>query len=375
MTQSLSRLCFLANELRQPLPKWLIKYLPQGEIIQQIAQTGIVGVNLTEEIELDQLKGLVAKGSQLGPANSVEWRTIVTQLALEELEEQRDFLSEDDFMRAISKLVEFKKGGESLIYLDEGTWNEEGTEIPKWNTGIEPLDMIQQGFYQGVFILMAPPGTGKTSKMLRLAAEMRKNHVADEIWHYQLEIPKAMLQYRIGPLRDELKANKTPFIPGKDRIFYGLRPFSEVLHEVQLHPNPDRVIFYDSPDVLAAAMGEDRRLELGSIYRDLVQLKQYCKAIFVASQPRRRDSNKKLVMESVSEAWEKAWYADGILGFQRLGMASSRIGIYRAAVLKNRFGPPDGEIRYNFDLINLSMTLRPDSKVTTSAGWDDEENW
>jgi hypothetical protein len=305
-----------------------------------------------------------------------EWRTLITQVCLEELEEQRDLMDEDSFMRVISQLVDFKKGGQSLVYLEESDFDDPGHDIPKWDSGVEPLDRIQQGFYQGVFVIMGSPGTGKTSTMLSLAAMMRLKNVADEIHFYQLEIPKSMFQYRAAPLMDYLKEKNRPFKKGKDKIFYGLRPFSEVLLRVQQDPNPNRVIFYDSPDVLAASIGEDRRIELGNIYRDLVILKQYCKAVFVASQPRRRDSNKRLQMESVSEAWEKAWYSDGIIGIQKIGLTNSHTAIHRAAILKNRFGPCDQEIRYDYDMISLLPKLRNDSTVTSASGWSEsEEGW
>ena len=83
-------------------------------------------------------------------------------------------------------------------------------------------------------------------------------------------------------------------------------------------------------------------------------------------------------MESVAEAWSKAWYADGIIGVQRIGMAGPSKGIYRAGVLKNRFGPPDNEIRYDYDMITLEASIRGDSKVISAQGWEDEEgqdNW
>jgi hypothetical protein len=66
-------------------------------------------------------------------------------------------------------------------------------------------------------------------------------------------------------------------------------------------------------------------------------------------------------MASVAESWAKAWYADMIVGIQPAPAQQLRF-----RVLKNRFGPRDNQITFNFNLEDLTWD---------STGELDLEDW
>lgn len=362
-TKTLPRLLYLAQELRSPVPTNLIKYLPQGEIINSIASYGLTGSELNLGLPRDQLEALIEEGARDGKAVEGEWRFIVAQLITDQLMDERETMKQADFLPKMEALSKFMTGQVSIITTEEGGFiDDSANPIEKWSSGFDPFDTIQEGFYQGLFIVMGPPGSGKTSHLISIAENMRRTGMASSIWLHQLEIPRRMFEYRLRPVVKRTKFREN------DRIYYGMRSMQELLEAARKDPDPNRIIIHDSPDVLAPASGDDRRFDLENIFRDLVLLKSYCKAIFVASQPRRKD--KRVKMESVAESWAKAWYADGIIGIQKMGSRGSNT-LMRAAILKNRFGPCDFEIKYNYDMVTLTGEL--DGNRKAAAGWDEPD--
>lgn len=367
-SQQAARLFYLAQELRSPIPANLVKYLRQGEILQGLASYGVSGLEQGLGIERKQLQKLIDLGAKEGKATREEWKFLVTSLITEELIAQKDSMKLADYIGRSDALSRWMNGSSSLINSEEGTWEDDGEMIAKWDIGFPPFDMIFEGFYQGLFTIMGSTGTGKTTHMLALAEQFRRTKRASEVWFFQTEIPQAMFKYRMRPI-----SQRTKFIPGKDRIFYGHQSIAEIIEMCKSNPDPNRVIFHDSPDVLAGGSAEEgRRFELESLFRDLVILKSLCKAVFVASQVRRKD--RRITIASGSESWAKAWYADGIIGLQKMGFTGEN-ALMKAVVVKNRFGPVDFEINYEFDQVEIKGTLGPKSKKR-AAGWteDDGEN-
>lgn len=359
-----ARLFYLANELRTPLPASLLKYLPQGELLQAIASFGLAGAESGLGLSRAQLEKLMKQGSKDGKPTREEWRYLATHLITETLIDQKETMKTEDFMQKMNLLSRWSNGASSLVEVGEGGFTNDGVNIEKWDSGFSPFDIVMEGFYTGLFIIMGSTGTGKTSHMLSLAESLRRKKLASEIWFFQTEIPQPMFKYRMKPMTE-----RTKFLMGKDRIFYGLQPISEIIEMVKSHPDPNRVIFHDSPDVLAGGSVEDgRRFELESIFRDLVILKSLCKSVFAASQVRRKDRSIKIT--SAAEAWAKAWYADGMLGIQKLGFRNEMAHM-KASVVKNRFGPVDFEIQYEYDQVNLLGSLNGKSKKRAS-GWEEE---
>jgi hypothetical protein len=91
--------------------------------------------------------------------------------------------------------------------------------------------------------------------------------------------------------------------------------------------------------------------------------------VFVASQIRRKDRTVKIT--SAAESWAKSWYVDGALGIQKMGFRG-QTALMKGVVVKNRFGPADFEVQYEYDQANLIGALNSKSKKRAS-GWEDNE--
>ena len=356
------RLFYLASELRQPIPKSLLAYVPQGEILQHLATYGLNGVSTGLGIAEDQLRQLIDTGSMDGPASQKEWRYLTSKIIDQELDEAKEELPLEAYLALMRMLDLYYSGQTSLIEKTDGDFLPDGpvADIPKFSTGFEPLDALFQGFYQGVFIIMGQPGTGKTSHMISIAEMIRKTQVANSIWMFQMEIPKPLFEYRIHPASARVK-----FRPEIDHIYYGFTPVVEMISMAQTDPDPERIIFFDGPDILAES-GETKRMNLEQIFRELVILKQLCKAVFVTSQPRRND--KILQQTSVADAWAKAWFADGIIGIKEMGTTPRGISHFKASSLKNRFGPSHLSINYDYNLVDLTYSFT--GGTPSSSGWE-----
>jgi len=361
-----ARLLYLAHELRAPLPASLIKFIPQGEVVNAIASFGIAGVEAGMKLSRPQIQELLKAGAKDGKATRDEWKYIISNLVTDSLIEQKDTMKLSEFMAKTDLLSKYINGGASIIATEEGGFSADGENIEKWDLGFGPFDSIFEGFYQGLFVILGSTGTGKTSHMLSLVEQLKKNKLCSEVWFFQTEIPRRMFEYRLKPIL----GRGAKFVKGKDRIFYGQQSLPEIIEMVKANPDPNRVIFHDSPDVLASSAEEGRRFELESLYRDLVILKALCKAVFVGSQVRRKDKAVKIT--SAAESWAKAWYADGMIGIQKLGFKGTN-ALMKAVVVKNRFGPAEFEITYEYSMTQLTGTLTPKSKPR-AAGWQDDED-
>ena len=131
---------------------------------------------------------------------------------------------------------------------------------------------------------------------------------------------------------------------------------------------------YDGPDAIAGGEAEGRRFVIESIYRELVTLKQMCKAVFVPSQPKRGEQQG-MSLESVAEAWAKAWYADTVTGLIRQGNPTQD-GAHRLKMInfKNRFGPLGTSAYYNIDYktYDYEMNEGPTFTVATNDNSESE---
>lgn len=369
MNQLLPRLLYLANELRSPLPRGIAKLVPQGDLLMTMSTIGVVGTTQSLALEPEQLTSLIDAGSTKGKATLEEWRQLIAFIGVEKLIEERDDLELREFIRRNETINAFLNGSASIIPVLRTNWNDpDASDVIKWDSGLDFLDAVVEGFYHGLFVYMGGPGTGKTSLLLSTAESLRANGFADEIWFFETEIPRDMFQYRLRPL----KKRSYPFVDGKDQIFYGQSSMTEILELIHAYPNPNRVIIYDSPDVLASGADDNRRFELERIFRDLVVIKNVSKAVFVASQMSRKDKDPKLT--SVSESWSKAWYADAIIGYRQMGVRGTS-ALMKAAVLKNRFGPSGFEVTFKYDLVDLTGSL--DGGKKKAIGWEDtnEGDW
>ncbi len=362
-----SRLIYLADFLRIPVPKSILRLIPSGDIIGSIVSVGIKSTALEMRIEESQLMNIYneGKGKDELKASEHEFRILLGIMAEETLIHNENLTITERMTKRV-EIAEFVMANRSqLIEYEEISlggdidWNT--VELPTFATGFQPLDLLTGGgLAQTLVTLMARPGEGKTSTLLTIMGALRKTNVCSSIWYFSLEMPKQMMLYRAKPLLTSIE-----FIDGKDRFFCGQYPPSEVLRLINEDPDPDRVIIYDSPDALGGS-GE-RRFVLEDIFRDLVQIKTNSKCVLTASQPRRADGQN-LRIDSVAESWQKAWYSDMILTLVDLGRnPNTGMNHLSLATVKNRFGQKGLTVDYQYNYADLSYHDAPDP--TDSSGW------
>lgn len=347
-----SRLVFLLARHKMLVPGSVARFLPFGNELKNLHK-GIGELGPVEEFG-----PLYEEGSKLGDGTSDEAIAITSRLV--EGSTQLDTSGRIALYHELIKWGEKHKTGTEMVYAELLLEDTPGRpfEIPKFDTGFVPLDEITGGFYQSLVVIMAAPGTGKTSIMLTMMEELRRNNQAESLWFFENEIPSGMMQGKIAPI-----LKRTEFIPEKDRIFCGPYDSDQIVELVAKDPCPDRVVFFDSPDVVFQSGGE-RRFDLEKAYRDMVGIKSLAKMIVVASQPRRND--RQLTMTSVAEAWQKAWYADIMIALQRNGLSQ-----LLSRVVKNRFGHNMQSLYFDYDYIDLSWHFSSNGSGESEWGeWD-----
>lgn len=346
---SLGRLVYLLVRYRVQIPRRLRPLLPGGNWLSELHKG--VGSASLHGIEMEDLSRLYRAGKKAGPGSADEAKALIAKAidlgirsdAVEPLERIRVYSTLERFMVS-SEMLE-----EGMIQLD--AMKDEGEEgVPKFDSGFLPIDLVLRGCYQGILTIMGYPGTGKTSLMLTMMEEIASTESASSVVMFQNEIPKGVMAGRVRPITERVQ-----FREG-DLIICASWGTPEILSWVEEHPDPDRVVFFDCPDVIAEA-GEGRRFALEGIYQDLVKLKQVSKMVVTSSQPRRRDGPGSLSLTSVAEAWAKAWYTDMLVSIQVSGRGPQGRHQYRLRVHKNRFGPSDGDIVFTYDLTDLTWEL------------------
>lgn len=362
-----ARLVYLAEVLRIPVSKVILRLIPNGEIIGSIVDIGIHATALELGIAEKQLMNVYTegKGEDDTQASEYEFRLIIASMAQATLDfddkltitqklEKHVIISE--FVNSTrSQLIEYEEAslaGDSIDF--------EQIAIPTFNTGFQPLDILTEGISQTLVTFMARPGTGKTSTFLTIMGELRRTNVCNSIWFFSLEMPLQMMQYRAKSLLTSIE------FKDDDRFFCGQYTPTDVLRMIDANPDPDRVIIYDSPDALGGG-GDQRRFVLEEIFRDLVRIKTNSKCVLTASQPRRADGNN-LHLESVAESWQKAWYSDMIITIVDTGR-NPRTGMnrLRMATVKNRFGVNGRVVEYGYNYSDLTYTNTHAS--LEASGW------
>lgn len=362
----LPRLVFLAAKHSPVLPRIILRWLPQSDLIKQVAKVGIAGAHVELGVEATQLQKLFEKGAKEGAGTLEEFKILVANVCVEELELSKEELSFSKFMQSFASIHKWLESERDLVGYAEASLLDPG-EIPeqiKWDTGFDPLDLVTGGLYQGIWTFIGRPGDGKTTMFLTFMEELRKSNAASSVWLFETEIPMNLMLYRAQPI-----LKRTKFVED-DRIITGLTPVEEIIDRLDADPDPERVIIYDSPDVLAAGGESDqRRFVLEEIYRNLVRVKSRCKAVLTASQPRRKD--RYLSLESVAESWAKAWYSDGVITLGKAGGTPGSFETVQLRVVKNRFGISGQDLKFQYHFGSLEWH----APHLAGGAWGEDEDW
>lgn len=343
-----SRLIYLSAKLGSQapaIPRQLTKYFPEVELIEACKLGAEAAADMID-VEPVQLKTMYKAGRKQGKeATQEEFRVLIGK-AIQENVEETD-LAFDKKIGLFGLIDRFVNGTDQAMIMygktGLGSTMKEPEEIEKWKSGFKPLDLIMGGMYQGILVVMAPPGSGKTTTMLVLAQCIKKMHPEWPVWFFEQEIPERLMLSRMKPLIE------TGVFTDDDTLITGGMSIHEITEELNNDPthNTDRVVFIDSPDSMPGMSSDNRRFELGYIYRELVRIKERSRLVVVASQPRRKNKAN-FTLQDVAESWEKAWYCDMMVGIWHIG--DNRLQMKN---LKNRFGPMGKEVSFDLDLATL----------------------
>lgn len=369
-TSDFSRLVFLASELHIAIPSAIVKNVHQGDLIQSIASEGLHGAASTYSISVEQLENLRWQGSQVGPASEQEYRNLLVKQAVLNLEENRHDIHITKYMAMMRQVTDFYfiESGNLIenesVALDE-IHNIELGSVDRFGSGFEPFDMITGGFYQGIFMMTGKTGHGKTTAMLALMKYLRQNNMVDEQIFYETEIPLKMMKYKLRMIKDVFSS--------KDILRCGHANIDMMIEHAKENPNPNRVIYIDSPDVMAGGTGEGKRFYLESIYRKLIMLKDLSKMVVVASQAKQKGND--IELESASDSFDKTRYTDCMMGWKRLRVLPDGYSIIRVNTPKNRFGLPDQAVTFQFDYNTFDYRLDGSSKDDLIDVDEEDDTW
>lgn len=342
-----SRLVYLIVQHKVQIPQPLVRFLPYGsELSQAWKGLGCMG-------SLDLIGPLYRKGKAWGEGTLAECVEILFRAVEPRLSE----LPPSKRLELYKILQEMYLGeNTTLVEYEEFSFEDEieEEEIPKFDSGFGPLDQVMGGLYQGVLIFMGTPGTGKTSIMLTLMEELNNLYPNREIWFFENEIPGRLMKARTSPIRKRL--GKTD----KIKIFTGPHNAFTILDKVKANPNPDRFIFFDSPDVDAGVNTGVKHEDLEEAYKALIRLKMLSSLVVASSQPRRSDNV--LSLKSVGQSWAKAFYCDALAGLELNGFNTIKLTMF-----KNRFGPRDRSIYFQYDYTEMTWNI----DGITNNDWSD----
>lgn len=332
-----ARLVYLLTKHQVRIPKNLARYIPGSEWLGQL-HLGLGAAVVQLDVPIEQLRRFYEHGETLGMGSEREARMLLAQMADDEIQRRDlELPARLDLYSTLNRFVE----QESLIEDAEVVLSDAKipAAIPKFHSGFDPLDMVTGGLYQGLLVVMARSGTGKTSLMLTLMEQLVAQNIP--CLFVENEIPQPMMLGRMKPL-----LARTKFTP-RDRLICGGWTARDVLNYVREHPDPERVVFFDGPDVDTGTEGTDLRHTLARAYSDLVRVKGLSRLVVTSSQANRKGET--IQLNSVAESWSKAWFADMIVGANSLAGGQMRL-----KVLKNRFGPRDNSAIFPYNLEDLS---------------------
>lgn len=349
-----ARLVYLLTELKVRLPKPLLTVLPGSEWIAELHLGGAAS-----DIPLERFQNLYTQGASMGPGSIDELRILITRILQTNVD--ADALGPKKILAIYQALVEMAPGSTMLLEpeeLDLAAWQSNpgvDEELVKWQSGFAPFDKLIDGFYQGLMVIMAKPGVGKTSLMLSLCEALIQNEIVDSVLFVENELPLTMMKYKMRPM-----LRRTKFRP-TDRLICASWSAGQIMQWIQENPNQNRAVFYDSPDIGVSSDPEMRRFTLEQAYQQLIAIKQVSRIVVTSSQPNRKTANDPS-MEGTAESWAKAWYADMMIGLSSSSLAgedgSNRL---RGRTLKNRFGVSGTEVsfQYNYQTMTASEVADP----------------
>lgn len=359
--ERMPRLVYLASRLEREavrMPRDIRRLVPNFELYEEVAKNGLEGASESLEIPRVQMLKLAERGKEGGKGSLAEFRMLVAKEVMDN--DSLDDLAMPKRLSILSLLDRYvNNAADNIIETDESPLNTRDIpdDIPKFNTGFTPLDAtLVDGVYQGILMVMARPGEGKTSTMISIMESLKHSFPDSEHMFFEQEIPLRLMLARMKPVLDRTKFHEY------DTVVCGQLSIEEIMKRLERGAGKrDRIVYIDSPDAMPGLTSQNTTTELGHIFRQLVRIKEQAKLVVVSTQPNRRESGE-LSKTSTANSWEKVWYVDMMVSVAKLNANRMKM-----KCLKNRFGIEGTEVMYQYDLKNFTF----DASLIQTA----EEDW
>jgi hypothetical protein len=247
-----------------------------------------------------------------------------------------------------AKLESFSKGNASLIDNDIGGFDkyteEQGTVIP---SGFTPIDYLNGIMPNTLMLLGAHSGSGKTSMMLSLADSIAKQH-SKRVVFVSLEMTRNTV------------ANRAKHLSLKDSADNVIVAGQTSLQDIEEYVNENTIIVVDYADLLLTKYGSDTRLDIATIYANLLRMSKRCFLLVTATQLN-RDAT--ITLNSLSESSYKSFYSESIYAIVKGGMSigDSSSNTVTLTCLKHRYAVSGHRCSFNFNYETLQVTSEPTS--------------
>lgn len=320
----------LPQRWRRVVPSWVID---PGTLQAKFRQELVAAAKELGTGSLDELTTLLASAADQAEVNPQEKIKLYETILL--LGDGK--IIRDETPKSVSQLVE------------EHT---ETTQILKTATFLDSLYGLS-GIPKGLHIIQGKPGSGKTSLLVSLCAQLSRS---SGVVYVETELPIGVfLDLKIRPLLKEERLEPSNFFIAAGSLA------EEEVESINWKPDLQyKILVVDSPDLLIGS-GEVRE-EYAGIYKRLGKLRDSYDLVFAVSHVRRKDRT--IGLESMAESWYKAWIADGVISLVTQFIGSH--GQMSLSLEKNRYGPR-GSCTISFDFLK--------SEILGSLQSQDEDGW
>jgi hypothetical protein len=339
--QTLTRLFYLADTLRQPIPYDLAKFISNSDIINGVAEIGLHGLSETQNVDFGKLKRFHGLGKTDAPASKKEYQALISSLAYKGVQQRamRGTLSDDEAMKMIARAHDYRHvrhvyGSESVSL----NLNSEFEYVPSDLIQFPGISNLVTVFApQTLFCLGARPKTGKSIYTFAFALELMRQGIIDEIDFYFIENSK---NHVMAIMHDAHTDDFTNEQRENVNVHVGPLAIDEAFVErFRDNPNPKRLVVVDSPDHVVASMPMERRFAYEQVLGRLLDIRKYNRYVGYTSQLNRQGTGKPK-LEHLSEADFKAQMSDLIIGLWR-DVANPAVGDIQSmntTVLAQRHG-------------------------------------
>lgn len=285
-TTNMTRLFFLAVDLRPSLPpSKLMNMLGRtwGPIIAAGAEHGLGAAVSLPKAAPEQIQELLLMGAEAGPGDLAEFRALLSASIYENIC-GNDGLSTLDQMRYSGELYRWYDGRNSAN--GDGVYRMDAEiDVPPFTkTGLWPLDRIcgSKGVPQEVITVLARPETGKTSFVMALGCEWKRQQLG----------PVSFIQTELSPSAVRMKwdgmTGTEQLWDDGDVMVFGRRAAEQELLRVIEQPDPGRLIIFDS---VGGHCGQgdtpDSRNRFADLYDLLMQAKNSNRMAVAAAHVKR----------------------------------------------------------------------------------------